>query len=263
MKSISTHQSLQRGLLIVEAVADMDTPTTLSAIARRTNLNPSTTHHILKALVEFGYLIHSRDNRTYSLSSKLFQIIGRTWTIDQLADIAQPYLKELGDLTGEGTSLAVFQDDRVIIAAKREPDGPLRVAQKIGDARPIHCTAVGKVLVAWLPEPKREALIERIAFQRKTTKTITSPAMFRQELARVRETGIGFDNEEHIKGVRCMAVPVKDYSGEVRLALCIVGPKVNLPDRRVNKLKHDLIAMAGRLSTRLGCKPSPEQTALE
>ncbi|KPJ78082.1 MAG: hypothetical protein AMJ54_05150 [Deltaproteobacteria bacterium SG8_13] len=255
MKSTSTHQSLKRGLQIVETVAVMSEPPTLSAIARKTNLNRSTTHHILKALVEFGYLVQAPETLTYSLSSKLYRITKRTWTTEQLAEIAASYLEELGKVTGEGTSLAVFRDGQVIVAAKREQEGPLRVVQRIGESRPVHCTAVGKVLAAGLTDQELEELIARTDFTRKTPKTITSPAVFRKEMSRVREKGIAYDYEEHIKGVRCLAAPVRDYSGQTRAALCVLGPKDNLSAKRLSKLQHDLISSAAALSARLGYKP--------
>jgi IclR family KDG regulon transcriptional repressor len=255
MKSTSTHQSLKRGLQIVEMVAEMAEPPTLSAIARKSKLNRSTTHHLLKALVEFGYLVQAPKTHIYSLSSKLFRITRRTWTAEQLAEIATPFLEELGNLTGEGTSLAVFRNGHVIVAAKQEQDGPLRVVQRIGESRPVYCTAVGKVLAAGLPERELEELIEKTDFKRKTPKTITSPAIFRKEMARIRKKGVAFDNEEHIKGVRCLAAPIKDYSGETRAALCIVGPKDNLSAKRMGKVQHDLLTVAAALSDRLGFKP--------
>jgi DNA-binding IclR family transcriptional regulator len=252
MKSTSTHQSLKRGLQIIEMVAEMTEPPTLSTIARKSKLNPSTTHHILKALLDFGYLVQTPETHIYSLSSKVFRLTRRTWSVEQLSEIATPFLEELGGLTGEGSSLAVLRDGQVIIAAKREQDGPLRVVQRIGESRPIYCTAVGKVLAAALPEKELEELIARTDFKRITPKTIVSPVAFRKEMVSIREKGVAFDNEEHIKGVRCLAAPVRDYSGQVRAALCVVGPKDNLLPKRMSKVQHDLLTVAAALSARLG-----------
>ena len=254
MKSTSTHKSLQRGLQIVEMVAEMSEPPTLSAIARKSKLNRSTAHHILKALVEFGYLVQAPETHIYSLSSKLFRLTRRNWTAEQLADIAAPFLEKLGSLTGESSSLAVIRDGQVIIAAKQEQDGPLRVVQRIGESRPAHCTAVGKVLAASMSDEELEELIERTDFRKKTPNTITSPTKFRKEMVTIRQNGVAFDNEEHIKGVRCLAVPVKDYTGNTRAALCVVGPKDNLSPERMNKLQRDLFNVAASLSERLGYK---------
>lgn len=258
MRSDLTHQSLERGLRIIEAVANIDGQPTLAVIARKTALNRSTTHHILRALVEFGYLIQDSDTRAYMLSAKLYRLTGRTWSKEQLARIAMPFLEELSRRTGEGTSLAVLRDGAVIIAAKCEPEGPLRVVQEIGDTRPIHCTAVGKVLAAWLPERESEGIIKRTVFEKKTAKTITSPVAFRRELARVREAGVAIDNEEHIKGIRCLAGAVRDHYGEVRAALCMVGPRDHFPPRRMAEFRQELMAVASELSTRLGHRSKKE-----
>ncbi len=252
MRSDITHQSLKRGLHIIETVADLEDPPTLARIARKTSLNRSTAHHILKALVEFGYLIQDDETRAYALSSKLFRLTDRSWPKEQLAEIATPYLEEMGRRTGEGTSLAVLINGEVTIAAKREPEGPLRVVQEIGDTRPLHCTAVGKALAAWMPQKELDRVIERTVFEKKTPRTITTPKAFRKELARIREAGVAMDNEEHIRGIRCLATPVRDHTGVVRAALCVVGPKDNLPPRRMPELRRVLLETGSRLSQRLG-----------
>lgn len=252
MKSNLTHQSLKRGLRIIEAIAAIDGSATLAEIARKTVLPRSTAHHLLRALVEFGYLIQDGDARTYTLGPKLFRLTGRTWTKEQLAKIAMPFLAELSRRTGEGTSLAVLRDGVVTVIAKREPKGPVHVFQEVGARRPIYCTAVGKTLAAWLPDQELEGIISRTVFEQNTAKTITSPTAFRRELARVRATGFAIDNEEHIEGVRCIATPVRDHSGEVRASLCVVGPKNHLPQRRLPEIRQALAAVAAGLSARLG-----------
>jgi len=250
-----THQSLQRGLRVLEATGANGGSATLSEIARKTALARSTAHHLLRALVEFGYLVQDGEARPYKLAPKLFRLTGCTWTKEQLAEISMPFLEELSRRTGEGTSLAILRNGVVTIVAKRESEGPVRVVQEVGATRPIHCTAVGKALAAWLPAEELEGIIGRTVFEQKTAKTITTPAAFRQELARIRSTGIAIDNEEHIQGIRCIAAPVRDHSGEVRAALCIVGPKSRLLQRRFAELRKSLVAVAADLSERLGCRP--------
>jgi DNA-binding IclR family transcriptional regulator len=252
VKSNQTHQSLKRGLRIIEAIAAIGSSAALAEIARKTALPRSTTHHLLRALVEFGYLIQDGNARTYTLAPKLFRLTGSTWTQEQLAEIAMPFLDELSRRTGEGTSLAVLRDGVVTVIAKREPEGPVRVVQEVGATRPIYCTAVGKVLAAWLPEQELDGIISRTVFERKTAKTTTSPTAFLRELARIRATGSAIDNEEHIEGIRCIATPVRNYSGEVRASLCVVGPKNHLPQRRLSEIRQALAAVAADLSARLG-----------
>jgi DNA-binding IclR family transcriptional regulator len=250
--SNQTHQSLNRGLRIIEAIAAIGCSATLGEIARKTSLPRSTAHHLLHALVEFGYLVQEGDARTYTLSPKLFRLTGTTWTHEQLSEIAMPFLEELSRRTGEGTSLAALRDGVVTIIAKCEPEGPVRVVQEVGAARHVHCTAVGKVLAAWMPEQEIEGLIRRTVFERMTAKTITSPTAFRRELARIRASGFAVDDEEHIEGIRCIATAVWDYAGEIRASLCVVGPKNHLPRRRQAEIRKALAAVSAGLSARLG-----------
>jgi DNA-binding IclR family transcriptional regulator len=252
MKSNQTHQSLERGLRIIEAIAAIGGSATLAEIARKIVLPRSTAHHLLHALVEFGYLDQDSDVRTYRLAPKLFRLTGRSWTKEQLAEISMPFLDELSRRTGECTSLAVLRDGVVTVIAKREPEGPVRVVQEIGATRPIYCTAVGKILAAWLPEQELDGIIRRTVFEQKTAKTITSTTAFLRELARIRAIGSATDNEEHIEGIRCIATPVRDYSGDVRASLCVVGPKNHLPQRRLSEIRQALIAVSADLSARLG-----------
>ena len=247
-----THQSLERGLRVIEATATIGGSATLSEIARKTALPRSTAHHILRALVEFGYLVQDGGAQPYRLGPKLFRLTGHTWTREQLAEIAMPYLDELRHRTGEGTSLAVLRDGVVTIVAKNESEGPVRVAQEVGGRRPIYCTAVGKALAAWLPDREIEGIIGRTVFEKKTKRTITTPAAFRRDLARIRATGFAVDNEEHIKGIRCIAAPVRDHAGEVRASLCVVGPTSRFPQRRLVEIRQVLAAVAADLSARLG-----------
>jgi DNA-binding IclR family transcriptional regulator len=252
INSNQTHQSLRRGLEIIEAFAAIGGSATLAEIARKTGLPRSTTHHLLRALIEFNYVIQDKEVRTYTLAPKLFRLTGNTWTKEQLAEIAMPFLDELSRRTTEGTSLAVLRDGVVTVIAKREPEGPVRVVQEVGATRPIYCTAVGKVLAAWLSERELNGIIRRTTFEQMTPNTVTTPGEFRRELARIRATGVAIDDEEHIKGIRCIATPVRDYSGDVRAALCIVGPKSHLPKPRLAEIRRPLIAVAADLSARLG-----------
>ncbi len=247
-----TYQSLKRGLRIIEVIAVIGTPATLAEIARKTSLPRSTAHHLLRALVEFDYLIQDGNARTYTLAPKLFRLTKRSWSKEQLAEIAMPFLDELSRRTGEGTSLAVLRDGVVTVIAKREPEGPVRVVQEVGARRPIYCTAVGKTLAAWLPDQEIDGIIACTVFKRLTPHTITSASAFHRELARIRAAGAAIDNEEHIVGIRCIAAPVRDHSGEVRASLCVVGPKTHLPQKRLIQIRPTLFQAASDLSARLG-----------
>jgi DNA-binding IclR family transcriptional regulator len=246
-----THQSLERGMRIIEAVAAAGALTSLAEIARRTGLHRSTSHHLLQTLVGLGYLRQDATTRGYELAAKLFQLTGRTWTPEQLGQIAQPFLAELTRQSGEGSSLAAYRSGVVKIVAKREAEGPVRVVQDVGADRPIHATAVGKAILAFLPAPERDVLVARCRYERYTPKTIQSGRALAAELARIREMGCAIDDEEHYEGIRCVAAPVFAYTGQVVASLCAVGPKSRMTRQKLRALRVPLFDLARRLSERL------------
>jgi DNA-binding IclR family transcriptional regulator len=124
--------------------------------------------------------------------------------------------------------------------------------QEVGARRPIYCTAVGKALAAWIAEPELEGIIARATFTPHTPRTITTPAAFRREMARIRAAGFAIDNEEHQPAIRCIATPVRDHTGEVRASRCVVGPTSRMPQRRLAQIRRPLAAVAAALSARLG-----------
>ena len=252
-----THQSLERGLRLVEAVALNGVQTSLAEAARRTGLHRSTAHHLLQTLVSLGYLRQDADTRAYELAAKPFQITGRTWSPEQLAAIAQPSLAELTRRSGEGSSFSVYRDGAVTVVAKREHDGPVRVVQDVGARRPLHCTAVAKAILPWLPVPELAGLLARIRFERHTPKTIVTRAAFEAELRRIRSAGYAVDDEEHIEGIRCIAMPVFGHTGQVLGSICTLGPKSRMTYQKLRELRAPLADVAGQLSERLGYTAPP------
>jgi len=247
-----THQSLERGLRLVEAVALNGVQTTLAEAARRTGLHRSTAHHLLQTLVSLGYLRQDADTRAYELGAKPFQITGRTWSPEQLAAIAQHSLAELTRRSGEGSSFSAYRDGSVTVVAKREHDGPVRVVQDVGARRPLHCTAVAKAILPWLAAPELAGLLARIRFERHTPKTIVTRAAFETELRRIRSAGYAVDDEEHIEGIRCIAMPVFGHTGQVLGSICTLGPKSRMTYQRLRDLRAPLGELSAKLSQRLG-----------
>jgi IclR family acetate operon transcriptional repressor len=236
-----THQSLERGLRVLETVAANGGLNSLAETARRTGLHRSTAHHLLQTLVGLGYLRQDAGTRAYELTAKLFQLTGRTWTPEQISVIAEPILSELTLATGEASSVA-----------KRESDGPVRVVQDLGAERPVHATAVGKAIVAWLPATELAGVLARTRFSRFTPRTLASRTAFEAELRRIRESGFAIDDEEHHEGIRCIAAPVFAFNGQAMASLCTVGPKSSMTRQKLRDVRAPLRALARTLSERLG-----------
>src|ERR1700741_5237595 len=232
-----TNRSLERGLALLQPVAASARPVSLAESARRTGLHRSTAHHLLQTLVILGYLRQDAETRAYELAAKAFQITGRTWSPEQLAAIAQSSLAELTRRSGEGSSFSVYRDGAVTVVAKREHDGPVRVVQDVGARRPLHCTAVAKAILPWLPAPELAGLLARIRFESHTPQTILTRAAFEAELRRIRPAGYATDDEEHIEGIRCIAMPVFGHTGQVLGSLCTLGPKSRMTYQKLRELR--------------------------
>lgn len=248
----STHRSLERGLAVLEIVAAGEGPASLTETARRVGLHRSTAHHLMQTLVGAGYLRQEKGSRGYELTPRLFQLTDRLWNAEQLGEIAQPFLEELTRSTGEGTSVAAWINGTVNIVAKREADGPVRVVQSIGADRPIYCTAVGKAIAAWLPAAEVKAALARTRMLRITPNTITTQTVFDAELRRIRAAGYALDNEEQFEGLRCVAMPVFCYTGQVFASMCVLGPKHRMTQQKLLAVRTPLAALSRKLSARLG-----------
>lgn len=251
-RTSATHRSLERGLGLLEAVAASSRPASLADAARRLGLHRSTAHHLMQTLVSAGYLRQEKASRGYELTSKLYQLAGRMWNAEQLGEIAQPFLEELTKATGEGTSVAAWINGEVRIVAKREADAPVRVVQDVGGARPIYCTAVGKALAAWLPRAEVKAALARTRMVRLTPKTIVTQVAFEAELRRIANAGYAMDDEEQFEGLRCIAMPVFCYTGQVFAAMCVLGPKHRMTQQKVSAVRVPLSQISRKLSERLG-----------
>ena len=179
-------------------------------------------------------------------------LAGRTWSAEQLAEIALPFLADICHTTGESANVAMFRDGLVTLVAKRDADGPVRVVQDVGARRPLHCTALGKALIAWLPRAELHGVLDAISFGRFTPKTIVQRTDFERELRRVRAAGHAIDDEEFIPGVRCIAAPIFSYTEEVVAALGAIGPRHHMTQQKLRECGPLVQRCARELSYRLG-----------
>jgi DNA-binding IclR family transcriptional regulator len=250
-------QSLQRGLGILELIAMDGTGVTMAEVSRRIGLHPSTTFHLLRTMAALGYLVQDETSRQYRLGSKIFQLAASAWTEVQLLRISAPLLTEMAQQTGETSHLAIFDNGEVIVINKIDGGGPVRLSDRVGYPRPAHATAIGKVLLAHLSEVEQKAFLGRHELRSCTPRTITAVPVLEQELARVRDQGYAFDDEEFAQGIRCLAAPVRNFTGDVAAAVGISGPVWRVSLDRVAQLTDVVKTMARRLSEHFGCREEP------
>jgi DNA-binding IclR family transcriptional regulator len=161
-------------------------------------------------------------------------------------------LEDLSRETGESSHFAVRMGDSVVVIARTSGPGAFQLTDRVGVVRPAHCTALGKVILASLRPDQLERFLERVELSPSTEKSITETPVLLREIEQVRRTGIAFDDGEFNLEVRCVAVPVKDFTGKIVGALGISGPVWRLSNQDLQRSAKIVQAAANRLSTEFG-----------
>jgi IclR family acetate operon transcriptional repressor len=242
-------QSVERVVDLLELMADTPGEVSLGALAEGSGLPPSTVHRLMGTLVRRGYA-RRLPSRRYVLGPRLVHLGERAAAT--LGTLARPHLARLVDQIGETANLALLDGDRVVYAAQVPSRHSVRMFTEVGARVRLHCTGVGKVLLARRPPEEVRALLARTGLPPRTERTITDPDALLTELRRVAGQGFAVDDGEQEAGVRCLAVPVP---GLVEAALSVSGPEGRLPADALPRLVPVLQAAAAALAGELSAEP--------
>ncbi len=245
-------QVLDRAIKVLDCFSPKDTELGVTEISRKLGLHKSTTHRLLEALKSYGFIAQDAENEKYHLGLKLFELGSRAVARLDIRERARPVLEQLVAETGETAHLCVLDQGEVLYLEKVESQQTLRIPSRIGQKNPAHCTAVGKALLACLPEEELESLIRLKGLKRYTKNTIIIPGELKRELAAVRNRGFSVDNEEIEEGLKCIGAPVRDYTGKVVAAISIAGPAFRMTENKVESLARSVATAARTLSERMG-----------
>ena len=244
-------QSLERAFGLLEAIARARGGIGLAELSKTVGLHNSTTFHLVKTMVALGYIRQDRDKR-YRIGRSLFALAAGSLDEVELVSLATPALEDLTEATGESGHFAVRSGDSVVVIAKTSGSGAFQLTNRAGVTRPAHGTALGKVLLAALTPAQLDRFLQNHELVALTPKTITEPEQLRQEIQEVARTGVAYDDGEFNAEVRCVAVPVHDFTGQVVGALGISGPIWRLSIPVLQKQTALVRAAARRLSAELG-----------
>jgi len=217
-------QSLERAFAILEQIAQSREGIGLAELSKKVGLHNSTTFHLVKTMVSLGYIRQSKETKRYRVGRPLFTLAAGSLDEIELVSLATPILEDLSAATGESGHFAVRSGDSVVVIAKTSGTGAFQLTDRVGVVRPAHCTALGKVLLAALSPQQLERFIQGHELRSYTPKTIAEPDLLRQDIEEVARTGVAFDDGEFSPEVRCVAVPVRDFTEQVVGALGISGP---------------------------------------
>ena len=243
---------LNKTFSILEVLLQQGSAMNMTEISKKLGLYPSTTHRILDTLKHWGYVEQEPNNQEYQLGLKVLELgMAKLRQMDLVRD-STPYLKELVNQCNETVHLGVLEERDVLYLAKEESSQTIRMCSYVGKRAPLHCTALGKVLLAYLPEVERKKILGERELPRLTEKTITDKKELVKELNKVKKQGIALDRGENEKDVRCIAAPIRNYQGKVIAAISISGPAFRIDKKVQNNLKKALIETSTKISKRLG-----------
>lgn len=253
--SISTVQSLDRAIMLLEELSLHQDGCGITYLSSLTGLHKSTVHRILNSLMAKGYIEKDGETNRYSLGIKILYLSSAILDRMDVRKIARPMLEELCYNTGEVIHLSVLGNGEAVYIDKVEnPNKNIRMNSQIGKGCPLHCSGVGKVLLAWKSTDNIEAILGEYGMNVFTKNTITDIELIKKHLIKVREMGYAVDEIEHEEGIRCVAAPIFDIKGEVIAAISISGTIMHVTKERMPQLTKDVIKTANKISFRLGYK---------
>src|SRR6267154_2838429 len=218
---------ISKVLLILEALQGSSAGLGLKAVCDQTSIHKSTAHRFLKHLERERYLIRTEAG-AYLIGPRLSQMSARGNHGATLQAVARPILWELWKSTQETVNLAVLDRETVLYGDVIESPHEFRLSSRVGTRRPLHATALGKVLAAFLPDDVRDGILNTITFQPSTQKTIMNMVQFRRELQKIQRQGYALDDEEAVPGARCVSAPILNSRGEAVGAVSVSGPVTRL-----------------------------------
>jgi IclR family transcriptional regulator, acetate operon repressor len=245
-------QSLTRGLSLLEALARAEGGLTLTDLAQRVQLAPSTAHRLLATLEKMGYVYQGGEMGRWYIGLQAFTVGTSFLANRDFVAQSHPYMRRLMEQSGETANLGIIDGTEAVFIDQVQCREMMRTIVKLGSRVPLHASGVGKAIFAALPDDQIDAILKVKGLPRITANTITSPETMWASVRVIRQRGWSFDDEEHALGTRCVAAPIYDEHADVLGAISLAGPSSRLPDERIKQLGPVVAHTAEELTHRLG-----------
>lgn len=251
-KNQSHIQSVVRALQILELLSEGNSEKSLTEIAEEMGWPKSTVHGVITTLRDYRFVDQSEQNGRYRIGIRFFEFghrFARNWDI---REIAIPVMKKLTNQFGEMVQLATEDAGEVLYIEKVESTHLIRIVSEIGTRLPMHCSGLGKALLAFKPPSELKRILSQKGMPRMTVNTITDPEKLEKELAKVRKQGYAVDNREIMEGLRCIAAPIRDKNGGVQYAISVSGMAERLSGEYFEQVKGAVVEAAEEISNLMG-----------
>lgn len=231
--------------------------TGISELSVRLAMPKATVYRFLQTMMTLGYVRQEADSERYGLAMRMYELGAKALQHPELVDLAKHHMQILADITGETVHMGTLIDSEIIYVHKVDSKHMLGMYSRIGRRAPIHCTAIGKVLMAWEHPARRDRVLDGAEFKRFRDKTITERGAFLAELAQVRAQGFGEDREEFDDHIRCIGVPIFDRLGQPVAGLSVSFPTFRFDAAKAPEVVKMLQEASRDISARLGCTAFP------
>lgn len=248
--------TVMRALHVLEALSDAGRPLPVAEVARTIGADRSTAYRMLSTLAGAGYVTRDSSGRLYQLGYKLLSLSRSVLSRDEASTIIQETIRRLSNETGETVHYCVLDRDATVLVMRAKGAQLVAVDFQIGDRSPLHCTSIGKALLAYQAPAFIDEIIAR-GLARMARNTIVDPGILRAELEKVRKQGFAYDDLEFHDDMRCVAVPVFERRGGIpQSGISLSGPTSRYTLRKLAGLKDKCLIAARDLSRTLGGLPS-------
>jgi DNA-binding IclR family transcriptional regulator len=244
-------QALDRAFAVLDLLGESETPLGLAQVAASLKLHKSTAHRFLMVL-ERHRMVERTTGGKFRLGLRLFDFGNRAIEQYDLRDRAQSHLRRLVAETEETAHLCILEQAHVIYIDKIEPARSVRMITRVGASNPVHCTSVGKAMLAFLPEERIADVIRRTRFERFTNRTIATAEALRTEIEKTRRRGYAVDDEELEEGLRCIAVPVLDAQRLPVAAVSVSGPSFRVTAQKLPAIANHILQCVRGISADMG-----------
>ena len=223
----------------------------LAEITRETGLPKPTVYRMCETLVKLGFLRKNSD-KTYTLGFRLLELGSIVLSSLEIRKVAMEEMERLQNMTGESIHLGILDGTEVVSIEALESPLPLRTRVFIGKRASLYSSAIGKALLAFLPEDQKKEIVEKLDLKPHTKNTITDKRELMRELERIKRRGYSVDNMEDSEGIRCVGAPILNSEGVAIASISISGPATRITKDKIRKYSKLVIEASRRISKKLG-----------
>jgi len=242
--------ALERGLAILELLAQSPGGMTLAEINGVMMVPTASVFRIATALEQLGYLHRDPATKKFTLTRKPLLLGQPRGSGRGLVEASIESMRSVRTATGETAQLCCLIEEHCVVLEQLPSLHPFKYIVDLGSRPPVYCTAPGKAMLAFLPTADRDVLLNRLQLTRHTPRTITSRAVLESELAKVRSLGYAVDHGEHFEGIHCVAAPLLDGQQCTIGAITIAGPAERIPESRFHAIGNLMIEAANEAARR-------------